>query len=108
MLPPESSAVADRIQSPGDRCSFDLTVEQAAVVSVRMNRLSGDLDPYLMLLNDNGEILMEDDDSAGDDDALIKDYTMQLPGQYTIIARDYGDAATGDFELSVDIESKKQ
>lgn len=108
LLSSESGTVTDRIYSVGDRCTFQLAVEQDTIITVRMSRLSGELDPYLMLLDATGALLAEDDDSAGGNNALIENIRLSAPGNYAIVARSYGDDTTGEFELSVDIQGEQQ
>ena len=98
-----SSAVIDRIYSPGERCYFVLDVEQPGSITVRMSHVSGDLDPYLRLLDETDALLVEDDDGGGDCNALIDGFRLERPGTYRIVAGSYGDNATGEFELVVDL-----
>jgi hypothetical protein len=98
-----SGTVTDRIYSPGERCDFPLNVEQPGSITVRMSHVSGDLDPYLRLLDDTDALLVEDDDGGGDSNALIDGFRLERPGTYRIVAGSYGDNATGEFELVVDL-----
>jgi hypothetical protein len=93
-----------------DRRNFDFwfTFEAEAnqIIGIEMKAKSGDLDPFLRLLNSAGDILIEnDDDPEGSNrDAYIRDFVLPEDGQYTIIAtrfqRGQG-STTGDFTLIV-------
>ncbi len=63
------------------------------VVSVRMQRASGDLDPALMIVNSQSLIVAENDDSARSLDAAINGYIVREDGVYVIIASRFGEAA---------------
>ncbi len=77
------------------------------VIGIEMQVASGDLDPYLLLTNANGDILIEnDDDPLGfGRDAYIREFTLPKDDQYIIIATrlDQNDGSTeGDFVLTLE------
>ncbi len=86
--------------------AFVFVGEQGTVINIQMIAESGDLDPYLLLLDESGEILIEnDDDPQGSGrDAFIGDFVVPVTGNYMIIAsrfrREQG-STTGDFTLMV-------
>ncbi|QPC80681.1 pre-peptidase C-terminal domain-containing protein [Phototrophicus methaneseepsis] len=55
-------------------------------VTIRMTHGDGDLDPLLLLKNESGATLIQDDDAAGNRDALINEYVLPRDGTYTIVA----------------------
>jgi hypothetical protein len=59
----------------------------------------GKFDPYLVIEDEDMDILAEDDDSGGNLDALIK-FTPRKDGEYRIIATSFM-GATGQYELIV-------
>jgi len=59
----------------------------------------GKFDPYLVVEDEDMDILAEDDDSGGNLDALIK-FTPRKDGEYRIIATSFM-GATGQYELIV-------
>lgn len=74
------------------------------VVSVRMQRASGDLDPALMIVNSQSQIVADNDDSPGSLDAAINGYIVREEGVYVIIASRFGEAAgrsKGSFVLTL-------
>ncbi len=62
--------------------------EAGETVVVTMDRVDGDLDPYLALLDAADEVLIEDDDGGGDRNARLT-YTLSATGTYTIVATRY-------------------
>ena len=69
------------------------------VVSISMTALEGGLDPYLQLIAPSGNVLVADDDSGGNLNALIAGVELPEDGTYLIVATRYG--GTGRFELGV-------
>jgi hypothetical protein len=43
-----------------------------------------------------------DDDGYGGANSLIKGYKLLLTGQYTIVAKAFGDASYGSFEVNLE------
>jgi uncharacterized protein YraI len=73
---------------------------QGDVIAIGMLKTSDTLDPYLTLLNNNGVILMTDDDRAGNLNARIFNYRLPYTGYYHLEASSYGDTF-GDYRLSI-------
>ena len=63
------------------------------LVSIRMERASGSLDPLLVLSDSRSRELISDDDSAGGKNALIEDFVLPEDGVYTILATRFEGAA---------------
>lgn len=86
--------------------NFVFEGEEGAIFNIQMVADTGDLDPYLLLLDENGSTLIEnDDDPLGSGrDAYIRDFALPDDGRYVIIAgrfrREQG-RTTGDFTLRV-------
>lgn len=74
-----------------------LVGRQGEVVSLGLE--SPELDPYLVLVDAEGNVLMKDDDSAGDWDALIE-YTLPSTGVYQVLATSSFSGQTGRYTLS--------
>lgn len=77
---------------------------QGDIISVSMQRRSGDLDSYLKIANAFGVVLDSNDDRLGDDtkDAFIDTFIVPEDGVYFIFATRYGERAgnsTGNFSL---------
>jgi len=76
------------------------------LINVTMRRRSGNLDPYLRLIDSNNQILMENDDVPGTDTAVasLEAFFVPADGTYYIQATRYGFIAgqsTGNFSLSI-------
>lgn len=75
------------------------------VVAIHMSRLTGDLDPYLLLADAQGSILSVSDDEGSGADALIGFERIPADGQYFVIATRFGQehgSTSGDYELLVE------
>ncbi|MCZ7545787.1 MAG: pre-peptidase C-terminal domain-containing protein [Anaerolineae bacterium] len=85
-----------------DLYSFSAVAGQQ--VAITMARTSGDLNPYLQLFNASGTLLTYDDDSAGDRNAYISDFTLSAPGAYYIRAGRWNyqnGTTTGNYSLTL-------
>jgi len=75
-------------------------LELEAGQSVTATMTSDAFDTYLILVNELGESVISDDDSAGNLDARIV-YTAPTAGTYTIVATTYSSGSTGAYTLEV-------
>lgn len=74
------------------------------VISVKMQRASGDLDPALQIVNSDSLLLAQNDDSPGTLDAAVNGFIIRQDGVYVIIASRFGEAAgksKGSFVLTL-------
>ncbi|MCU0481079.1 MAG: PPC domain-containing protein [Anaerolineae bacterium] len=76
------------------------------LINVTMRRRSGNLDPYIRLIDSNNQILTENDDVPGTDTAVasLEAFFIPADGTYYIQATRYGFIAgqsTGNFSLSI-------
>lgn len=80
-----------------------------AVVTIEMNQVQGDLDPYLVLVNrQTQEVMIENDDDGASFNARIIDFSLPQPGQYIILATRYQGVdgiTSGEFRLRVIIRN---
>jgi WD40 repeat protein len=88
---------------PGADYLWSFSGQEEQVVRIAMDEISGGLDPYLILLGPDGEVLVENDDSGGDLNARIY-YLLPEDGTYLIVAKGYGDSA-GEYALSLVVET---
>lgn len=95
-LEPTDRLVTDTLTRQGDR----YTIQGAAgeTLEVRMN--SDDFDSYLVLQNENGELIAENDD--GDDRNSVISTVLPSSGTYTILATAYESGAVGRYSVSAD------
>ena len=78
------------------------------IIGIQMNALSGNLDPYIILLDENTQVLAEnDDDPQGDNrDAYLREFRIPADGVYFVVAtrfqRELG-STSGEFELELNL-----
>ncbi len=84
---------------------YTFTGRANELVSIAMNANSGSLDPLLLVLDPNGNIVAFNDDAGpGNTDSLVSNLTLLLPGTYTVVATRYGQAlggTQGGYELTL-------
>lgn len=72
-------------------------------IDISMQRTGGDLNCYLYLLDETGQLLFEDNDSGGNGDAQIA-YTLPSDGEYLVVATRLGQAqgtTSGSYVLTL-------
>ena len=72
-------------------------------VTIRLNRISGNLNPFLELFSPNNIRVAFNADGGGGNNSLINGYILPQSGRYVIRAR--GITGTGGYQLSVSRES---
>ncbi len=83
---------------------YTFTGQAGDVVTIRMDRIGGALDPLLALTNARARELISDDDGGDGQNALIASFTLPADGEYTILATRYERASgttTGRFRLTL-------
>lgn len=83
---------------------YNFDGRQGQVVTVRMTRTGGDLDPYLLLMTQNGTLVAFSDD-ADERNAEITSQSLPQDGAYTIIATRFGHehgTTEGDYLLNLE------
>ncbi|NDJ77631.1 MAG: hypothetical protein GYB65_15375, partial [Chloroflexi bacterium] len=90
-------SVSGSLDSGTARYSFTGTAGDVVSISLE----SGEFDTYLELLAANGQRVARDDDSGTGLNAAIIAFELPSSGEYTIIARGVGGAATGDYTLTL-------
>ncbi len=90
------------------RYALELSENDTATISVR--DISGTLDPYISVLDENDSELVSNDDHQSMDltlnrlDSLISDWLVSVDGIYTIEVRDFL-GNSGEFELVITINT---
>ncbi len=87
---------------------YTVEAEEGSNITIVMAAISGDLDPFLVLLDSNNDILASDDDSGGSSGATILDFVIPDDGIYTIVATRYqlqDGASSGEYELIMEMRS---
>lgn len=90
--------------SNGSWCDYTFDGTRGATVTIRMTKINSTLDPYLQLRGPRG-VVVSDDDSAGDYNSLISNYSLPESGRYTIRARSYDSNGQGGFTLQFQMTS---
>ncbi len=86
-------SVYNTITDAAPQVYYTFRAARGDVISVRMQRASGDLDPALEIVNSQAQIIANNDDSPGTLDAAINGFTIREDGAYAIIASRFGQAA---------------
>ena len=93
---------------PGDRTLkrdesyFDVYVLEGEMGRTATVVMRAEFDAYLMLADEDGDVIARDDDSAGGSDARII-YTFPSSGSYLIVANAYEAGATGRYLLRAEV-----
>lgn len=97
--------VVGTIDNVAFRETYEFSVPAGTVVDIRMERVEGDLDPYLLLLDGSGRILSYSDDDGEGQNAAIVLKTLTAGGSYFVVATRFGQehgSTSGDYVLQVD------
>lgn len=95
-------AVYDMVEGREYRFAFEGTAGQEISISAQADS-SADVDPLLIILDENGFPIMSDDDSGVNLNAVISQYALPEEGAYTLILSHAGGGSTGDVTLTVDL-----
>jgi hypothetical protein len=77
---------------------FDGSANQMVTITLESNVF----DAYVQLLDADGQVVAEDDDSAGNLNARISDALLTEDGRYTINVSSFSGSASGDFTLTLE------
>lgn len=94
--------VSGTISDATPRILYSFTGSAGDIVNIRMNQESGDLDPYLRLLDAEGISLIENDDDLTSRDSYIEAFELPSDSTYTIVATRFQEelgTLQGDFVL---------
>jgi hypothetical protein len=101
--------IINRINNMQPQLYYSFEAQRGDIVDIRMRRVSGDLDPYLQVVDDKAFVIADNDDLLGalnPTDAGIESLMITQDGRYVIIASRYGQAAgtsSGNFVLSLQL-----
>lgn len=85
----EGEATEFSLEGSNGAILLTFNASEGDVVSIQMNSTS-DLDPYLVLLNSDGSVLANDDDSGEEGfDSLIEDVELPADGTYFVLATSF-------------------
>lgn len=83
---------------------WDFDVTQGEFVTITMAETDGGLDPFIVILDANDNVLAFDDDSGVGRDAQVRNIRFPQTGTYTVAATRYGQLqghTEGEYELSI-------
>jgi hypothetical protein len=99
-------SVINNITNMTPQVYYSFRAERGDLVNIKMYHDSGDLDPYLQVVNSNAFVVADNDDVAGSGlDAHINGLLIEDAGTYIIVATRYGESAgtsTGRFILTLE------
>lgn len=98
--------VINEISEQSPQIYYSFRARRGDIVNVRMQRISGNLDTYLQVVNQHALVIADNDEVVGSGslDAEISSLVIQEDGTYVIIATRFGQAAgssTGAFFLTL-------
>ncbi len=99
------SSIEGSITAARPVARYQFSADAGDIVSLRMEKTSGDLDPFLSVYGPDSELIQQDDDSGGNRNAEIN-LTLPRAGSYVAETGRYqqgGAASTGTFRLSLQI-----
>ncbi len=99
-------SVINSISNMTPQLYYSFQAKQGDIVDITMQRNSGNLDPYLQVVNSDAHVIAESDDmnGSGSLDAGVKSLVIDKTGTYIIVATRYGEAAgtsSGRYILSL-------
>ena len=99
-------SVINNISNMSPQIYYSFQAKQGDIIDVTMQRNSGNLDPYLQVVNSSSKVIAESDDMSGSGslDAGVKSLVINETGTYIIVATRYGETAgtsTGRYILTV-------
>ncbi|HEX2622611.1 MAG TPA: PPC domain-containing protein, partial [Phototrophicaceae bacterium] len=100
------ATVSGTIDDTSPRVLYTFEGSAGETINIRMSAKSGDLDPYLKLLDGSGAILIENDDENSDRGrgSYIGGFELPSDGTYTIMATRFQEelgTLSGDFSLTL-------
>lgn len=100
-------SVIARISDAEPQLYYLFRGQRGDILSVSMQRIAGDLDPNVQVVNAEGRVIAENDEIVGSGslDAHIESLVLQEDGMYVVIASRFGGQAgpsSGSFALTLD------
>lgn len=100
-------SVLNSIDTLTPQVYYSFRADQGDIINIRMRRTSGNLDPYLLVVDSRSFIVAENDDIPGSGtlDAEVQALVIQETGTFVIVATRFGQTAgdsVGTFVLTID------
>jgi hypothetical protein len=88
-------SVINNINNMQPQAYYSFQAAEGDIIDVLMERNSGNLDPYLQIVNERSEVIADNDDELGSNslDAAIQGLIIEESGTYIVVASRYGEAA---------------
>jgi len=96
--------ITGTINDAQPRAVYTLPGSRGEVVRIRLSATNGNLDPVLVMFNEEGEVVFQRDDSAGSQN-IEATLTIQENGVHTLVVGRFGytlGTTNGDFEFSLE------
>src|SRR5262249_50798567 len=98
--------VINQITDMSPQLYYSFRAQRGDILNVSMQRISGNLDPYIQIVNSSAFVIADNDDlpQTGSLDAAVQGLVIEQDGTYVIIASRFGQAAgdsSGGFYLSL-------
>lgn len=97
--------VTNTITNTRPQIYYTIQASEGDIIDIEMVRSSGNLDPYLQVMDGNRELIAENDDASGDTrNARIQGLVIRQTGSYILVATRYGESSgdsVGSFVLTV-------
>jgi hypothetical protein len=103
-LPAGVIAIGEAIEGVlpiGTQQSYRFVGQAGVEVTITLESDDLSMDPYLELRSADGDLLAEDDDSAGSLNARIEDFELPEDGEYQIVVRTAGGFGGGEYTLTL-------
>ncbi len=99
-------SVINNIDNLSPQLYYSFRAQQGDIIEIIMQRNSGNLDPYLQVVNSRGEVIADNDEQVGSGslDAQVNNLVIEETGSYIVIASRYGQSAgtsSGRFILTL-------
>ncbi|MEZ4658007.1 MAG: hypothetical protein R2911_10575 [Caldilineaceae bacterium] len=92
-----------RLYSPGQECLLEFCAAAGERITVRMDSLTGQIDPWLDLRGPDQQLLLFNNNAdLAEQDALLCDEPLPQQGCYTVVAHARHHTSQGAFRLSVE------
>jgi hypothetical protein len=96
--------VIGKITNDNARAIYSFVGRQGDIIDVTLTRTDGNLDPLLILIDEQNNVIARDDDSSAAYDAALNSQQLARDGTYFLIVTRFGQAwglTTGSFSLTL-------
>lgn len=99
--------IINTITDTAPQLYYSFRAQRGDILNIQLQRISGNLDPYLQIVDSNASVVASSDDVFGAStlDAAVQGFVVEESGTFVIIATRYGQAAgdtNGAFMLTLE------